>query len=224
VGTATSDRRRRFLDRRREVCRQRYDELHASVYDERWGAYENPTHAAFLDRLAATVPAGAELLDAACGTGKYWPRLLAAGCRLTGVDQSAGMLARAAAKHPGVPTRRVALQELAGEADLAGRFDGLLCVDALENVGPEDWPVVLTGFAAVLRPGAPAYLTVELPEDGEESDPTDEPLRPGELLAEGAYHHYPAAGDADRWLAAAGFTGLADAEGDGYRHLLVRRS
>lgn len=50
-------------------------------------------HLRYVERLVETVPAGGEVLGAACGTGKYWPQLLAAGCRLLGIDQSGGMLA-----------------------------------------------------------------------------------------------------------------------------------
>jgi hypothetical protein len=32
------DARRRFLDERREICRQRFDSMHAPVYDDRWSA------------------------------------------------------------------------------------------------------------------------------------------------------------------------------------------
>ena len=64
--------------------------------------------------------------------------VLAAGLRVTGTDQSAGMLAQARSKHPEVPARVLALQDLAAAADLRGRFDGLLCVDALEYIAPED--------------------------------------------------------------------------------------
>ena len=68
--------RRRFLDERREICRRRFDTLHAPVYDDRWGRYVNPTHDACLRTLVAALPAGARVLDAACGTGKYWTALL----------------------------------------------------------------------------------------------------------------------------------------------------
>jgi hypothetical protein len=34
--------RRRFLDERREICRQRFDTMHAPVYDDSWGGYVNP--------------------------------------------------------------------------------------------------------------------------------------------------------------------------------------
>jgi hypothetical protein len=45
-----------------------------------------------LDRLLALCPPRARLLEAACGTGKYWPLLLREGCFLVGIDQSAAML------------------------------------------------------------------------------------------------------------------------------------
>lgn len=67
--------RREFLDRRREICRARYDQLHAHTYDQVWGQVD-PTHAECVSALVATTPPGGELLDAACGTGKYWPPLL----------------------------------------------------------------------------------------------------------------------------------------------------
>jgi cyclopropane fatty-acyl-phospholipid synthase-like methyltransferase len=221
IVTESQARRRQFLDHRREESRRRYDELHAATYDEQWASCA-PTHVSFVERLIHATPAGGVLLDAACGTGKYWPQLLGAGCRLVGVDQSAGMLAGVSAKHPDVPTRRLALQELASTPDLAGRFDGLLCVDAMENVGPEDWPLVLAGFRTVLRPGGIGYLTVELPDEAETSDPTDAPLVAGELLAGGGYHYYPPPAAVRDWLAAAGFVLLADGHGDEYYHVLVR--
>jgi hypothetical protein len=78
---------------------------------------------------------------------------------VTGIDQSAGMPARASRKHPAVAVRLLALQDA---ADWHGRFDGLMCVDALECVAPEHWPGVAAALAATLRTGAPAYVTVEL--------------------------------------------------------------
>jgi ubiquinone/menaquinone biosynthesis C-methylase UbiE len=94
--------RRRFLDERRAICEQRMDTLHAANYDQRWGSYINPTHRACVDALLALLPSGGLVLDAACGTGKYWPMILGAGLRVMGVDQSQGMLKFAAAKHPEV--------------------------------------------------------------------------------------------------------------------------
>lgn len=145
------------------MAADRYDRLHAPRYDESWGEVFL-TQRAFVDRLLAMTPPGGLVVDVACGTGKYWPQILAAGHRLLGVDQSSGMLAIAHQKYPQVETRTLAMQELKGQADLAGVADVLLCVDALENVGPEDWPGVVAGLSTMLRPSAPAYVTVELPD------------------------------------------------------------
>src|SRR5439155_678256 len=80
---------------------------------------------------------------------------------LLGIDQSAGMLRRAHAKFPAVPTEKLGLQELARE----DAFDGVVCIDALELVFPEDWPRVLANVHRALRAGGPFYFTVELPEE-----------------------------------------------------------
>ena len=214
------DSRQAFLDGRRAICRQRFDELHASRYDEQWG-HVNPTHARFVERLVGQLSAGDRVLDAGCGTGKYWPALLAAGLEVFGVDQSAGMLSRAAAKHPGVATRRLALQDLAAANELREGCDGLLCVDVLENVGPEDWPGVLAGLVRTLRPDGLGYITVEIPDQPVHAE---RPLAPGEVIEDGAYHYYPDEDSVRSWLAEAGFAIEAEEVGDGYWHLLVRLS
>jgi SAM-dependent methyltransferase len=170
----------------------------------------SPSHAAFVARLAGLVRQGGSVLDAACGAGKYWPALLAAGLQVTGVDQSAAMLAQARRKYPQVPSRVLALQDL---AELPDRFDGLLCVDALERVAPEDWPVVAAGLATVLKDQAPAYVTVELP-DGPPPAPAD---------SDGC-HYYPPRDQVRRWLAAAGFAVTDEADADHCWHLLLART
>ena len=97
------------------------------------------------------------MLDAVCGTGKYFPMVLAAGRLLLGVDHAGAPLAIAAAKFPQVPTERHDLQEL----PYRGEFDGVLCVDAMEFVPPEEWPPVLERFRRALHSGGWLYLTVE---------------------------------------------------------------
>jgi SAM-dependent methyltransferase len=208
--------RRAFVAERRAASTHRFDTIHSPRYDENWGTV-SPSHAAFVARLAGLVRQGGAVLDAACGTGKYWPALLAAGLRITGVDQSAGMLAQAHRKFPEVPARVLALQDLAA---LPGQFDGLLCVDALEYVAPEDWAVVTAGLARVLRPSAPAYVTVELPA-GPLPPPVDPRQLPGEVLEGGGYHYYPPRHLVRAWLEAAGFTVTEEADADSYWHLLL---
>jgi SAM-dependent methyltransferase len=210
--------RRAFVAERRAASAHRFDTIHSPDYDEHWGAI-SPSHAAFAARLAGLVRPGGAVLDAACGTGKYWPALLAAGLSVTGVDQSAGMLAQARRKHPDVLSQVLPLQDL---ASLEDRFDGLICVDAMECVAQEDWSVVLAGFFAVLLPDAPAYVTVELP-DRPLPPPTDPRQLPGELTEGGGYHYYPPKDLVRGWLAEAGFVVADEADADQYWHLLLTR-
>ena len=214
--------RRAFVDERRAVSVQRFDIVHSPHYDARWGAVGS-AHGDFVARMAGLVRAGGEVLDAACGTGKYWPALLAAGVRVTGIDQSAGMLAQASRKHPGVAVEVLALQDLQDAVDWHGRFDGLICVDAMECVAPEDWPCVAGGLAATLRAGAPAYVTVELCQ-GPLPPPADPRQVPGEVIEGGGYHYYPARQQVCQWLDAAGLAVSEQAEAGCYWHLLLTRS
>lgn len=213
--------RRAFVAERRRVSVDRFDTLHSPHYDENWGAV-SPSHAASVARLTKMIRPAGEVLDAACGTGKYWPVLLAAGFRVIGVDQSTGMLARARRKHPDVPAQVGALQDLAAAKDMRSRFDGLLCVDAMEGVPPEDWPGVAAGLAGVLKPSAPAYITVEV-HPGPLPPPTDPRQLPGELTEGGGYHFYPARHQARDWLADAGFAVEQEREADSYWHFLLTR-
>src|SRR5919204_2019233 len=146
-----------WLEERRRVTEERHDTLHAATYDDQFGEIR-PTHRRFVAELLRRCPPGGRVLDAACGTGKYFGMVLDAGRSPLGTDQSAGMLAVARAKFPQVPTERVGLQEL----DFAAEFDAAMCVDAMENVFPEDWPPVLANLRRALRPGGQLYLTVEL--------------------------------------------------------------
>jgi SAM-dependent methyltransferase len=218
--STTSDRLA-FLAERRALSVHRFDTVHSPHYDHNWGAID-PVHADFVARLVGAVPTGGAVMDAACGTGKYWPALQAVDLDITGVDQSAGMLAQAGRKHPQVSTRVLALQDLGTAQELHGRFDGVLCVDALECVGPEDWPGVVQGLAAVLRHGAPAYLTVELPPEPL-PEPVDPRQVPGEVIEGGFYHFYPTRRQVGDWLAAAGFVIAEQADHDEYWHLLLSR-
>jgi SAM-dependent methyltransferase len=194
--------RRAFLDERRRICERRMDVLHAPIYDERWGSYINRTHRRFVDALLSKVGPAATVLDAACGTGKYWPIVCAADVQIIGVDLSRAMLAAASRKHPQVPVVHGSLQHLSDRLSPDITFDGLLCIDAMENVGPEDWSSVLDQFSLVLRPGGSAYLTVEIPERDIEMDDEAEsaPLVPGEVLEDGGYHFYPDAEQVRGWL------------------------
>ena len=146
--------RRSWLEGRRAAVTADYD-AEAATYDE--NPYPNEMQRAFIDRLLETCPAGGIVLDAPCGTGQYFARVVASGRRVVGIDQSAGMLEQARARGIAEALHQVGLQELAFEHE----FDGVMTVDAMENVFPEDWPLVLSNLRRAVRPGGHLYLTVE---------------------------------------------------------------
>jgi SAM-dependent methyltransferase len=229
-GLPPADRRAWLRDRRR-VDEQQEDAL-AGDYDAQWGEVED-THRAFVERFLSSLPPDGRVLDAACGTGKYFPMVLASGRRLLGVDHAGAALAIAAAKFPQVPVERHDLQELPYQ----DQFDGVLCVDAMEFVPPEDWPPVLERFRRALRSRGWLYLTVELaPDDAvragnQAARRSGLPVVDGEVIWEepdGYYHHYPNMPQVRAWLADAGFAIQQETEGPwhteryAYHHMLAR--
>lgn len=203
----------------------------ADEYDARWGEI-GPTHRAWVERFLSRLPAGGRVLDAACGTGKYVGMVLATDRSVLGVDHAERSLAKVREKFPGVSTAEHALQGLPYEDE----FDGVMCVDAMEFVPPEDWPVVLERFRRALRPGGWLYLTVELVADDEVRAANEEARRAGLPVVEGEviwrdpepyYHHYPGMPRARSWVAGAGFVIEDEAEGPweeayAYHHVLAR--
>jgi ubiquinone/menaquinone biosynthesis C-methylase UbiE len=220
--------RREWLAERRAAVERNYT-LEAPTYDEGYDP-ATPQHLRFVTRSIDTCPPSGTVLDAACGTGTYAGMVLDAGRHLVGVDQSAGMLAQARSKHPEARFERIGLQELAFDRD----FDGAMCIDAMENVPPEDWLRVLGNLRRAVRPGGHIYLTVEEIARGEVASAFEEaraaglPSVYGEVV-EGdtaGYHHYP---DRDRvrgWLTEVRLEMVDDADewldGYGYHHLLLR--
>jgi SAM-dependent methyltransferase len=211
---------------------ERQEDALADDFDAQYGEIE-PTHQTFLERFLSGLPPDGRVLDAACGTGKYFPLVLASGRRLLGVDHAGAYLAKAATKFPQVPTDKHDLQDLPYQ----GEFDGVLCMDAMEFVPPEDWPVVLDRFHRALRPEGWLYLTVELaPAErvraaNQAARRSGLPVVDGEVVwgePDGYYHHYPSMRQVRAWLADAGFAIEQEAEapwheeGYAYHHVLAR--
>jgi ubiquinone/menaquinone biosynthesis C-methylase UbiE len=146
--------RREWLAQRRAAVIAAYD-ADAPAYDQH--DYPSDMQRQWVARALRLIPPGATVLDAPCGTGKYFALVAAAGHRVAGVDQSAGMLAEA--RHRGIAfsLEHTALQDLS----YAHEFDAVLTVDAMENIPPEDWPLVLANLHRAVRPGGVMYLTVE---------------------------------------------------------------
>jgi len=146
--------RRAWLDERRSAVVASYD-AEAARYDVH--GYPIEAQRRFVTRLLETCPLGGIILDAPCGTGRYFPMIAAAGRRVVGIDQSAGMLAQARTKGIAQSLARIGLQEMA----FLREFDAVMTIDAMENVAPEDWPLVLANLlAAAHRALGPRYAAL----------------------------------------------------------------
>lgn len=231
TGPGAAADREAWLRNLRRVNEEQEDAL-APDYDAQWGEIED-THRAFVERFLSMLPPGGRVLDAACGTGKYFEMVIATGRSLLGVDHSGAYLASARAKFSDVPTEKHDLQDL----PYRGEFDGVMCVDAMEFVPPEDWPAILERFRRALRRGGWLYLTVELAREdqvraaNEEARTSGLPVVEGEVMWEepdGYYHYYPSMEQVRAWVRGAGFAIEEEAEGPwheegyAYHHVLAR--
>ena len=116
---------------------------------------------------ALGLPAGARVLDVACGTGDFCKELERNGLKAFGLDFSFGMLAAARTAAPLMQADALRMPARTGS------FDGITCGFALRNV--TDIGQLFSEFARVLRPRARiAVLEVAEPERG--------PLRAGHRL------------------------------------------
>ena len=215
-----------WLRERRDAVRADYD-ADAATYDD--APYPTTSHTAFIDRLVATCPPNGLVLDAPCGTGQYFARIRDAGRRVVGIDQSAGMLAQARRRGLAERLEQIGLQEMAFDAE----FDGAMTVDAMENVPPEDWPLVIGNLRRAVKPGAHLYLTVEDISDADIDAAWAENLERGLPAVRGeviegdtaGYHYYPGRVRVREWLTAEGLELLDEAtdqeEGWAYWHLFV---
>ena len=245
--------RSEWLKKTRAQCQALYDRI-APLYWDTYGFYDNQTHLEFLRKFFSRLAPDSSILSAACGAGRYDGLLLDAGHRVLGIDQSAGMLARArqhfpAADYPGLRYDHIGLQEM----DFQAEFDGAICLDALENVPPEDWPSIMASFARALTPGGWLYFTVETPNPqelresfekstamglpvvyGELADQLNadyekyKDMDPREIARSGAiisvYHYYPSENQVRAWLSGTGLTITETGTGHWYQHYLARKS
>lgn len=214
-----------WLIARRREAEERYDTRWAPQYGEKWGTYPNETHLQFLQKFLRRLPEHSNILDAACGAGRYMPILLEHGHIITGIDQSQGMLARVQEKFPGVTTEKMGLQEMSyGET-----FDGIICMDAMEHVSPEDWTLVLKNFYRALKPQGFLYFTVEIGDANEIEEAfklaqaMDLPVVYGECVNDEVYHYYPPMQQVREWLGQGHFDLMEEGEGGGYHHFIARK-
>jgi 2-polyprenyl-3-methyl-5-hydroxy-6-metoxy-1,4-benzoquinol methylase len=231
----------------RDKAEALYDHF-SPQYWVNFGLYANETHLEYLQKFLDRVAPHSILLSAACGAGRYDGMLLEAGHSVVGIDQSAGMLARAREHFPEVRYEKLGLQEI----DFQEAFDGVICMDAMEHICPEDWPGILIKFQEALRPGGVLFFTVDLAEAdeleqayergkalglpvvfGEVADEVNEAyqqvkalgksMAPSELSDTAVYHYYPSLEQVRAWIGQAGLAIEEEGAGNWYEHFLVRK-
>jgi len=237
--------RAKWLKQMRDKVEALYDYL-SPQYWVKFGLYANETHREYLQKFLELVPPRSILLSAACGAGRYDGMLLEAGHSVVGIDQSAGMLARAKVRFPEARYEKLGLQEM----DFREEFDGAICMDAMEHVCPEDWPGILRRFRETLKPDGVLYLTVVLAEAnelekayerakelglpvvfGELADQVEEayeralglPVVLADEADEAAYHYCPSLEQVRAWIGQAGLVLEEEGTGNWYEHFVVRK-
>ena len=219
--------RKEWLTERSRIAEERMDKLFSATYDENWGEIEKP-HKEMIEKLIKNLPPHPYILDAACGTGKYWYILIENNCQVLGVDHSSGMLNQAKRKFPLIQTKKMKLQSL----EFTNEFDGVICVDAMENVFPELWTIVLNNFVKALKKEGFLYFTVELlseqelQENYEESKADGIPVVYGEHIEKGGfggYHYYPKIQRVKEWIHQSNLEIVAEEQQGVYYHFLTNK-
>ena len=240
--------RAEWLKQMQDQAEAVYDQL-APQYSSSLGLHADETHREYLRKFLGQMAPRGTLLSAGCGAGRYDGLLLEAGHSVVGIDQSAGMLGQARERFPGVRYEKMNLQEMY----FREAFDGIICVETLENICPEDWPGILRRFQAALKPGGLLYFSVDQAEAdkleascdrakarglpvvfGEVADEVDAayewitklrmPEVPRQDADEALYHYYPPPEQVHVWLNQAGLAVEEEGTGDGYIHFMVRKN
>lgn len=238
--------RAELLKRMRQNTEVLYDRF-APRYWTTWGVVVEETHGAYLQKFLTQVPAGGKILSAACGAGRFDGLLLEAGHTVVGIDQSAGVLKIAREHYPEVDYRKMALQEM----NFCEVFDGVLCMDAMEHICPEDYPGILRSFQTALKPAGVLYFTADREEEpdfdlemyyrqakeaglpivfGEVVDMVafDQAMEqadaPDELTDRAVYHYYPPLARVREWIDQAGLIVWEEGDGSGFHHFLARKA
>jgi predicted TPR repeat methyltransferase len=115
--------------------------------------------------------AALDVLDAGCGTGLCGAALRPYARRLSGLDLSSGMLARA--EHRGIYDELIRAEIVAGLGERPGAFDLIVSADTLSYFGPLER--VFAAAALALRPHGHLIFTVEHLAGGDDANHRLEP-------------------------------------------------
>ena len=237
--------RAEWLIQMRDKAEALYDHV-SPQYWVTFGLSEDETHQQYLQKFLKRVVPGGPILSAACGAGRNDSILLDAGHPVIGIDQSSGMLARAKEHFPQVQYEKMALQEM----NFREMFDGVICMDAMEHIPPEDYPGILHGFQDALMPGGVLYFTADREEEPdfdlemyyERAKASGLPVVFGEVAEEVAfqqvmelpevsgeqsdiavYHYYPPLAKVREWIDQAGLAIEEEGAGSGFHHFMTRK-
>lgn len=213
------------LNEKRQSAAEQADPLPAPVFSQHWEATGCPMHRQFLELWLNLLRPHSTILYASRGTGDDWPMLVEHEHTLIGIDPSESRLSQIKAVDPKVQLARTGLQELRDQ-DV---FDGILCVDTLEMVFPEDGPRILGNFQRALKSTGYLYFVVEIAEESQREQAyftgrqLGLPILYGERVHQGRYQYYPRRDQVQAWIQLAGLGLLDDAASEGQHHFLVRK-
>ena len=219
--------RSEWLKQMRETTVARYD-LWSSVFffetDEDASNSRVEATVRYLEDFLRRIHSNSRVLTAGCGEGRYDGMLLHAGHSVVGIDVSEGLLSHAKKLYPAIRYVKMALNEMSFESE----FEGAICIETLEHVFPEEWPIILRGFHKALKPGGLLYFTVDTASDeelkrsyerataqglpvvfGEVAEDVEEASAkviaaggdvPDEVSDRSVYHYYPGLERVQKWL------------------------
>lgn len=107
--------------------------------------------------FAGMLPEGGRILDLGCGSGRDSLAFLKAGFLVDAVDGSTEM-AKAASELTGLPV----VHALFADYEPAGVYDGVWACSSLLHVPAAELPVIISKYAAALKPGGVFYLSFKL--------------------------------------------------------------
>lgn len=149
---------------------------------------EKPYLGALLSRLGGR----RDILDLGCGSAEPLAKfLIDAGCRVTGVDAAAAMIAICRERYPGGEWIEADMRGL----DLGRSFDAIIAWDSFFHLEPEDQRAMFPVFARHAAPGAQLLFTSG-PRAG---------VAMGEIYGHALYHASLDSAEYESLLAAEGF-------------------